>query len=174
MITAIKRAAGFEGGEALNSLLLQAGLALQHKEIMEALQNCLEENLLPSEIILRVIGKQSRTLPPELSRRLAANLFALYEILGKEVDATAKQELIEHTAKLQAQANDLQQKIKTPTTDSQKNASLQIQEALETLTLVSVEIETVTVTRRYHFSTKHTLQHLQACLEGASAVLLER
>src|SRR5437870_1073381 len=110
MTTAQKRAAGFEGGEALNLLLHQAGLALQHNEIISALQNCLEDDLLPSEIILRVIGKQSRSLPPELGKRLATNLFALYEILGKEVDASSKQELIEHAARLQGQAQTLQQK----------------------------------------------------------------
>jgi hypothetical protein len=174
MTAAMKKATGFEGGEALNSLLHQAGLPLQHTQIIDALQGCLEEDLLPSEVILRVIGKQSRTLPPELAKRLAMNLFALYEILGKEVDTESQQEIIKQTARLQEQASLLQRKLTTPQTLTQKNALQQLQDALDTLTLVSNEIETVTFTRRYHFTTKHTLQYLQSCIEGAGAVLAER
>ena len=174
MTAAIKKAAGFEGGEALDALLHQAGLSLQHTQIVGALQSCIEEDLLPSEVILRVIGKQSRSLPPALAKRLAMNLFALYEILGREADAEAQQELLEQTTRLQAQASLLQQGLVSPQNNTQEDAAQQLQEALDTLALVSHEMETVTFTRRYHFTTKHTLRHLQGCIEGASAVLTGR
>jgi hypothetical protein len=138
------------------------------------LQSCLEEDLLPSEVILRVIGKQSRSLPPELVKRLAMNLFSLYEILGREVDVDAQQALIEQATRLQQQASLLQTKIASPQTPTRQQARQQLQEALETLALVSSEMERVIFTRRYHFTTKHTLNYLQRCIEGASAVLTER
>jgi hypothetical protein len=168
MTTASNNALGFEGSEIFTALLRQAGSSLMHADVLVALQGCLEEDLLPSEVMLRVLGKESRAFPPALAKRLASNLFALYDSAGQEPDPSAKQELSERVQQLQAQANTIQEHAQQA---SQDLALLQIQESLDTLQAVSQELERPLLTRRYLFSVRHTLRHLQVCLDRTGSLL---
>jgi hypothetical protein len=168
MTTASMKSFGFEGSETFNDLLQQAGSSLQHIEVVSALQDCLEADLLPSEVMLRVIGKQSRLLPPALAKRLAANVFALYDSVGREPDPQAKQELSTRVQQLHDNAISLQERAQR---SSQESALQQVQEYIETLSAVSQELEQTPLTRRYLFSVRHTLEHLQVCLERTGSML---
>lgn len=167
---------GFEGRGVLEALLVEAGQPRPMEEVDRLLRTALEESLLPSEIVYRVVGKQARGLPAPLVRRLASNLFALYASIGREVFEKTQTQLLARAVKLQSLSQqtrrDFLSRVReispgAASVDALKN----LREAEEALAALSRDLRERPLTRRLCMDAESALSHLSVVIEGAAQVL---
>jgi hypothetical protein len=165
---------GFEGAVVLEALLAEAGRPRSIAEVDSILRAGLEEGLLPSELVSRVLGTRDRELEPGLARRVAENLFALHESIGKERLFEAKRLLTARAARLMASAVEARLAVERRAAgEALKNAVACLVEAEEALRDLTRDLEERPPTRRLCASADGSLAYLAALIGGAVQVIAD-
>jgi hypothetical protein len=163
---------GFEGAAALEALLAQAGKPKRMPEVDALLRAGLSEDLRPSEVVARVLGKEGRALPPELAWRLAQNLFSLYEAIGREQLSETLSALRRRAGQLSEEARGAWRGFSSrPLDRASGEAHRRLGEAVEALSALERDLARLPPTRRLCADAEGALSYLSELVRGAISVL---